>query len=946
MAPVPTDVTRPFGARLAEPLAAAYGLGVLLLASFYLYVAEPRLPFNEGLHRPLTWTLPTSPVMVGDVIVAIDGKPMTDLLRCRACDPYRPIRAGRSVDLVVERDGQRRTVAVWAQPWRVTPPFVLFSLASAIFWVAGMLALFWLRPRGEGWRVLVLCFLTAPVWLASGAASGYQAGLASVVFHLVHWPFWALVFHLHLVLLHPAGGRAHRRLKVLLWATTAAATTADAFALLPRTVLIAALALSILGSLAMLAGRLLRFAPPRQRMAGRIMTFGVAFGLLPLAVSLILLSPWVGTRFRTAPLLYFACSFLPIWPLSYLYTIHRHDLGTLASRANRAAALYAFLALYALAYGLVLLPLQIMPGEADEAASLRLLFVVSLAFVIAAPVARQRFQRFVDRAIFGIRYDPAEMVMLFARRVPTALDRQELRRIVIDEILPTFLLRQSALYLDEGGVFYQQGLASDELPCLEPGLLPPRSVAGLFIPLQQALPAPLGWVRLALPLVTPGRSVGLWLFGRRDPDDFYAKDDIAALAALANQIAPVLENFRLLDAAKAELEKRRSLQLQLEHSQKMEAVGRLAAGIAHDFNNLLAVMLGHCSLMLARGEASPSVQRGLLEIQKAGRRASDLIRQLLVFSRRGEMENRIVDLDTAVQDVAKMLGPLIGEDVELRLRSILPSSRVLIDPGQLGQAIINLAANARDAMPGGGRIVIETATVQVDPAESATTGIPTGSYGRLRIADTGAGMAAEVLSRIFDPFFTTKEAGRGTGLGLSMVYGFVEQSGGHIRVDSELGRGSRFDLFFPVAEAVDCIVARPAAPDDGLAGSETILLVEDADGVREIVRDMLETRGYKVLAAAGAHQALGLARQHAGRVDLLLTDVVMPHLTGPELAAVLASELPGLRVVYMSGYNEATCLTSPAGDAAVLLHKPFEPAELARRVRETLMTPVDGPKVG
>ncbi|MBI5419354.1 MAG: response regulator [Deltaproteobacteria bacterium] len=376
---------------------------------------------------------------------------------------------------------------------------------------------------------------------------------------------------------------------------------------------------------------------------------------------------------------------------------------------------------------------------------------------------------------------------------------------------------------------------------------------------------------------------------------------------------------------------------QLRQAQKMEAVGRLAGGIAHDFNNLLTAIAGYSTLLLQGVVDDPS-RRNIQEIQRASDRAASLTRQLLAFSRRQILQPKVMDLNAVVGAMDDMLRRLIGEDIDL-LTVLEPGVRkVKADPGQMEQVIMNLAVNARDAMPEGGKLTIETANVVID--ESSVRGHVTmqaGSYVVLALSDTGSGMDPETISHIFEPFFTTKEVGKGTGLGLSTVYGIVKQSGGYIWVYSEPGRGTTFKIYLPQATE-EAETAKPAEVRAGLlGGSETILLVEDEDSVRSLVREVLARNGYTVLAARNGEDALRACDGNAGAIHLMLCDVVMPGMSGVELARRIVPLRPEIKVLYMSGYTDTAIVRQGVLDpGTAFLEKPFAPDALARKVREVL----------
>ncbi len=385
---------------------------------------------------------------------------------------------------------------------------------------------------------------------------------------------------------------------------------------------------------------------------------------------------------------------------------------------------------------------------------------------------------------------------------------------------------------------------------------------------------------------------------------------------------------------------RKRLEEQLAQAQKMEAVGRLAGGVAHDFNNLLTVILGSVELLLDGLEPGHPVQPNAEEIRKAAERAALLTRQLLAFSRKQVLLPVVLDLNRVVQDSTRMLRHLIGEDVELLTLPDAHGASVKADPTQLTQVILNLAINARDAMPHGGTLTIRTAITAFDGAyASSHPGVAPGEYVTIAVSDTGHGIAPEVLPHIFEPFFTTKPPGLGTGLGLATSYGIVEQSGGHITLDSEPGSGTTFFVHLPREGDGGGESSGGAAGSRG--GLETILLVEDEEMVRLVASSRLRANGYRVLEATNGPEALALAADHAGPIHLLFTDVVMPQMGGVELASRLAQTRPGIRVLYTSGYTQdPVVLHGAGGNEDAFLPKPYVGDSLARRVREVL----DGPR--
>ncbi|HKM85981.1 MAG TPA: ATP-binding protein [Terriglobales bacterium] len=419
------------------------------------------------------------------------------------------------------------------------------------------------------------------------------------------------------------------------------------------------------------------------------------------------------------------------------------------------------------------------------------------------------------------------------------------------------------------------------------------------------------------------------------------KDGSAIVARISGRTIPNGKDEGSFEIFMEDVTETRTLELQFRQAQKMEAIGRLAGGIAHDFNNLLMVISGYSEFLLERIGPDPRLRGPAQEISNATERATSLTRQLLAFSRKQMLTPKVLDLNEVVNENLKMLTRMIGEDIDLVMVPGPVLGAVRADPGQIDQVIMNLAVNARDAMPQGGKLTIETANVSLDENFARThTPLTAGDYVMLAISDTGVGMDNETQSRIFEPFFTTKGA-KGTGLGLSTVYGIVKQSGGFIFVDSQPQRGTAFRAYFPRVDGGEAAAAAAAQDSLGLPpadrGQETILLVEDETNLRRLARQYLERQGYKILEAEDGAAALQIVDGYKGAIDLLLTDVIMPGMNGRELAAHITKLVPAVRVLYMSGYTENAVGHDGMLDAGInLLQKPFSLPALKDRVREVL----------
>jgi len=399
-------------------------------------------------------------------------------------------------------------------------------------------------------------------------------------------------------------------------------------------------------------------------------------------------------------------------------------------------------------------------------------------------------------------------------------------------------------------------------------------------------------------------------------------------------------------AAVRDITERKKLEEQLRQSQKMEAVGQLAGGIAHDFNNLLTAITGYSDLAMRKLQAEDPLRRNLEEIKKAGDRAAALTRQLLAFSRKQVLQPVVLNINAVLSELEKMLRRLIGEDVDLRTALEPELGSIKADPGQIEQVLMNLVVNARDAMPSGGKLTIETENVYLDEAYARQhTSVTPGHYVMLAVSDTGIGMDENTRVRIFEPFFTTKETGKGTGLGLSTVYGIVKQSGGNVWVYSEVGRGTTFKVYLPRVDEGAQEYKRTPEIEEILQGTETILLAEDEELVRALAREILETYGYRVLEASNGGAALLICEREKEPIDLLITDVIMPEMGGRQLVERLNQLRPEMKVLYMSGYTDNAIVHQGVLDeGANFIQKPFAPDALARKVREVLNASTEATK--
>jgi two-component system, cell cycle sensor histidine kinase and response regulator CckA len=518
-----------------------------------------------------------------------------------------------------------------------------------------------------------------------------------------------------------------------------------------------------------------------------------------------------------------------------------------------------------------------------------------------------------------------DVLTLISQQLAAAIDRKRNEQTLRRSEVSYRSLIQSAVY----GIYRSSidGRFLDVNPALI-GMLGYDSALEVFAldPQKDVFADPAEYKRLVDEFRRTGRIDGVEVRWKR-------KDGAIITVRISGRaVAAEYEPADVIEAIAEDITARRVLEDQFRQAQKMEAVGRLAGGIAHDFNNLLMVIGGYTEVLLNQLTPGHPLHSKAESIQQASDRATTLTRQLLAFSRKQLLELKVVDVNTIVSEMERLLRPLIGEDIELTTQLSPSIGCTRADAGQLEQVIMNLVVNAKDALLKGGKICIRTASVTLDDSEHSF--VKAGPYVTVSVSDNGQGMDRETQARIFEPFFTTKEKGKGTGLGLSTVYGIVKQSGGYVFVQSEPGHGTAFTIYLPrVDEPCDALTSTATSPSSA-GGSETILLVEDEESVRQLVRETLESRGYHVLEAPNGDAALTLAAQHKDDLHLVITDVVMPGLSGHELAQRLLSVRPAVKVLYLSGYAQDAFPPSEAHNA--FLQKPFTLQNLARKVREVL----------
>jgi two-component system, cell cycle sensor histidine kinase and response regulator CckA len=1042
-------------------------LAVLFPCLYFPYRASrPELGFNlpdQDWKAAVTRTCKFRPeqcLKTGDQVLRIADFDHQRFLRTRGVSLADLFGSTGEARVELVRDGQRLVRTIKLEGGHLQATFMVFAvLYPLIFWLMGTVAAIFLRPRDERWLILVLFSYLTALWIASGL--GNRAAGAAVVFHALVWFFLPLAVHLHTVLpVSLSRSRVRFILLAALYSVALVLAVLDYHLRVPSVLTVWFTITAVLLSIVLLILRLFLPTAPAARVAVRVMVYGLLLGLGPFLFLHAIFRPmFYHMLIKGLNLAWFepfmegiSLISIPILPMTYIYAIYKHHLGALEFRANRLLGVYSFSALLFTTFTMTFFFLSgrwtTVPGDFLATA-----LALTLLFVAATPLLRDRFQGIVDRHVFGIKHTAEEVIGIVSSRIPSAFDREVLARVIANEILPTLLIRQSALYLFEEErkeTLYEQAIPAGEPELRMEELLDLLENGGRYLPPQEGDRTHRAWVRLVIPLIVQAQPIGVWLIGRRDPDDFFPASDIELLKTVANQIAPMAENVRLYEKAQQEIAQRKAaeeeirrseerfrtlfeatlegiaivrngvilevnnallaifglqseeilgrplaelvadevdlegvpreslgfksdrssvnievagkryvfqgeevsvvairdiaqrkrdeaenkmLQRQLLHSQKMEAIGRLSAGVAHDFNNCLLAIFGYSDLLVERYGEDAFLVRNLTGIKEAGQRAAALTKQLLAFARRQPMETRVMSLNLVISELEKMLQRLLGEDIQLVTQLQPELAKVKIDPGQMEQVIVNLAVNARHAMPVGGRLTLRTLSLDVrDGGPAPHANVPPGSYVLLTVTDTGTGMDPVTQARVFEPFFSTK--GEGTGLGLSTAYGIVRQSGGHIFVNSAPGEGACFSLYLPVTHETEVVRGGALA---GLSdrGSETILLVEDEDEVRTVLNQILVSKGYRVLQASSGEEALILSRLHRGAVHLLLTDVTMPEMKGPELAQRLRAERPQTRVVFMSGYNDEQ-LSDGGLASPICLQKPFSPQVLGEALRAVL----------
>ncbi len=1030
---------------------------LLVLAVVVVYW---RSPIGLGFNLDLDWRVidqygvPPSTEQAprrGDRVVRIGDVTFEEWRADRTVSLSEPVRGAATVPIEVIREGERMTLDYPVGEAKLYGPTSPAWILPFMFWAAGTATGLLARPRSAKRRLLALFWFGTAIWLAAGYASFTQVNYANVVLHVVLWLTVAALMHLHLLLPWGLGRpRARKAVIRLIWAVAVLLTVLDALRLVPRAFFLLWLLLGIAWSLALICYRLSHQKELPLRAANRLILAGTGLGSSPLVVYTVssLVAPEVDLDLWTHGAFFVSfVALLPIWPLSYLYAVHRHAIGGIAFRANRVLAVWAFGAVLLLGFMAAYLVVQLSVPES----AVSLAPFLGLVFTALGLFGWKRFQRWVNRLVFGIRYDLEQVLEAFTQRIPRAREVDALRRVVVDELLPTLMVRQSLICLQGSGeptVFARLGLTDREAASACSALDTLLGRSGRYL---LEADSPVSWVRLAIPLRISDNQRGVWLFGRRDPDDFYPGKDIETLTSLANVVASVLAILALLGDLKRsetkyravfeeakdaiylstvdgrfvevnqaaldlfgydskkelfeldiaddlydnpadrqrlgeilerqgfvkdhevvlkrkdgkqivvlesatqmhdpaghpvgyqgilrDLTERREIERKLRRSERMEAIGRLAGGVAHDFNNLLTVILGNTELLTERSGEDDLNRELLDDVSRAGKRAQSLTRQLLAFGRRQMLQPAVFDLRDVVDNTVALLEPLIGENIELVAELGEEPLLIEADLGQIQQVILNLALNARDAMPKGGHLSIRTSAVgRREHIAKLANRAEDEEFALCQVTDDGVGIAAEDHEHVFEPFFTSKSDQGGTGLGLATAYGIVRQSGGHVLVRSKPGRGSSFEVYLPRAQEVAAAVdAAPRSAESPDGTDRVILLVEDQPELRRLASKILERAEFETLVAPDGASAIDRFGDRLGGVDLLVTDVVLPGMSGPELARRMTGLRGDLKVLLMTGYGpETAALDDAIAEGHHLLQKPFKPQDLLAAVRDAL----------
>ncbi len=1144
-------------------------------------------------------------VRPGDRLLEIGDLTFDEYRADRLAVPFAGYEPGDKVPLVVERDGQIKQV-IWEMPPVLSTDRLERLLGGSLlylpFWIAGSLVLLFLRPRDSRWRVLILMFYLTAIWLAAGSTGAARFAYSNYFFSALTWLLLPVYLHLHLIVPSPLFPAIQERLVRLLYLVVLVPVIA-AFRPLTPAVTGVAFILFVTGSLGLLIVRFRRGPSVTDRIAARWMLAGIGLAFVPGA--LIWAIPTIagrgGLTLWTSTITSLAVVALPTF---YTYAVYKRHLGALEFRANRLIGLYAFVLIYVTLYTLAFAVASRFFGLG----SLAVLFglVVSVLFVALGSGLRERFQRAFERLAYGERADPTALAHAFASRVPTASDLEELVRLLRTEILAPMFVRQSAILLfDDHGAkpLYLQEVDLEAHPVDEAIRSFLLSESGSYRAPDAPAPAGWEWVRLVVPLEVRGVTIGVWVFGRRDPDDFYPKPDVDLVLGIGRQVSLTIENARLLEEARqraAQLEALNAIIAEavvvgdprrfLEHSltfsmqalgtslggiwldrpalfrgeglpedlrpalteflehadmdltagplavedwdtaldyeripahlraprdfglrasltaplivegepgglivfgmqqprqwtaaevslveaigrqvgsaierlrllrqvqqqaeqlqriletvqegifvlddesrivlanpvarqiladlegaaegehlrrlgnrrvqdlleprrdglphevrqpegnrifevlatptplaeerqgwtmlirdvteareiqkrfylqDRLAAVGQLAAGIAHDFNNILAAITLFSEMLLDEPDLTEKGRERLAMVLQQAERATTLTRQILDFGRQTVMEVRPMDLAPFLKEFEKLMERTLPENIRLGLHIGEGPFYVQGDPGRLQQVFMNLAVNARDAMPEGGELHIEMERWQRSPEEHLPfRDMQEGPWIRIRVRDSGKGIEPDVLPRIFDPFFTTKPAGRGTGLGLAQVYGILKQHGGYIDVESRVGEGTTFTIYLPPLEIPTADEVPRRAPATTRGDGETVLVVEDQPATRQAIQEILESLNYQVRTASNGREALETLARDPDGIQVVLSDMVMPEMGGVALYRELRERFPHLPLVLMTGYPLGTETRELLERQQVVwLQKPVDAQRLAEVIQAAL----------